>query len=782
MTRNAVYTGWFLDVYEEPKGGAVLWLLSEDGRRIQLRQPFPITFYAAGQPERLRELCCFLLSQPLPQPAALKLARAERRDLFCEQPITVLAVEVEQAASQPVLFRQAARHFPELTYYNADIPLALRYAAVHGVFPLARCQAVVDASSQVLEIQALDSPWDLDPEPPPLRVMSLEPDVDPFHARPAWLDIAIGRCSYRLPLEPERPLLVNLAAILNRHDPDLLLSSWGDTWLVPHLLALEQRWRIPLPFSRDSARKTAHRPERSYFSYGQIIYRGQQVHFFGRWHVDRCNAVLFSDYSLDGLQELARVTALPVQTAARVSPGSGISAMQVLTALRQEVLVPWHKQQAERPKSALELMRADQGGLVYQPLTGLHHDVAEIDFISMYPSIMARFNISPETVGAHGAGAQPVPEIGLCIDRERPGLIPQTLDPLLNKRLALKERLADLPAWDPRRRLYKARASAHKWLLVTCFGYLGYKNARFGRIEAHESVTAYGREALVRAKEAAEDLGCTVLHMYVDGLWVKRPGASKPADFQPLLEEIARRTGLPIALDGIYRWVAFLPSTRDERVPVANRFFGVFQDGSLKMRGIEARRHDTPAFIAAAQTAALEKLAKAPGRPEDHLPAIVAGLRRALAVLRRGEVSLEDLLVYQRLSRPPAEYRSPSPAGRAAAQLETAGKTMKPGQYVPLIFIRGEPGVWAWDLPEQLEPAAVDLPRYVELFLRAAATILQPLGLDDEAAQRWLLSGIPSRPLPLPLSPARPLRAADHSYQIAISPESAFCQAEAAGD
>ncbi len=88
-----------------------------------------------------------------------------------------------------------------------------------------------------------------------------------------------------------------------------------------------------------------------------------------------------------------------------------------------------------------------------------------------------------------------------------------------------------MPAWDPRRNAYKARASAHKWLLVTCFGYLGYKNARFGRIEAHEAVTAYGREALLRAKEAAEDLGFTVLHMYVDGLWVKKDGASQVQRF-----------------------------------------------------------------------------------------------------------------------------------------------------------------------------------------------------------------------------------------------------------
>ena len=31
-------------------------------------------------------------------------------------------------------------------------------------------------------------------------------------------------------------------------------------------------------------------------------------------------------------------------------------------------------------------------------------------------------------------------------------------------------------------------------------------------------------------------------------------------------------------------------------MPVPNRYFGVFEDGTLKVRGIEERRHDT-AFI-----------------------------------------------------------------------------------------------------------------------------------------------------------------------------------------
>jgi DNA polymerase II len=749
------HTGWLLDVYDHPGDGAVLWLLDEDGTRRRLHQDFPVTFYAAGPPAGLRALWRFLEEHPT-QP---ELERQERRDLFSQEPVTVLSICVPQAALQPRLFQEIARGFAGLSFYNADLSFSLRYAAVHDTFPLAHCRVSVDGE-RLQDITVLDSPWDMDPPQPPLKVLSLELDSNPTHVAPTLLTIrnSLGEAppAYRLPLSPQRPLLINLAAIINRHDPDLLLTTWGDTWLLPHLLALSRRYNIPLPLNRDHARTVSRRPERSYFSYGQVVHVGQQVLTFGRCHVDRYNAMLFHDYELAGVLELARVSSLSIQTVARTSPGTGISAMQVLTALRQGVLVPWHKQQAEHPKTALDLLRADQGGLVYQPLVGLHANVAEVDFISMYPSIMAHFNISPETVGKHNPAARLVPQLGLYIDQVNPGLVPQTLDPLLKKRVALKLRVAHLPAWDPRRRIYKERASAHKWLLVTCFGYLGYKNARFGRIEAHEAVTAYGREALLQAKEAAEDLGGTVLHLYVDGLWVKQPGAATVNDFQPLLDEISKRTGLPIALDGIYRWVAFLPSRVDVRVPVANRYFGVFQDGSLKMRGIEARRGDTPPFIIQVQLDMLELMAQVPSAGElpGCLPGLLALLRSRLASLRSGRLPPAELLVSQKLSRRLEEYRTPSPAARAAAQLESIGKSLRPGQRVRFVYTRGEPGVYAWDLPDPPDPATLDLARYSELLLRAGSTVLQPIGVSENTLRDWLFSnaGYGSRPGTLPLN------------------------------
>ena len=731
-------TGWLLELFGHPEDGVVLWLLGDDGERHRFHQPFPVTFYASGTSQQLRALWRTLRAQPVP----VVLSREQRRDLFQDDLLTVLAVQVEKPTAQQRLFHRVARQFPNLTYHNADIPLQLRYAAIHGVFPLARCRVGADENSRIHTIEALDSPWDLEPAPPPLRVLQLRPNCDPAHAEPTHLLAYFQNRQYQYPLVMTRLLLVGLGALLRRHDPDLLLTAWGDSWLLPYLLVRVEETGISLPLNREQGFDVARRPEHTYFSYGQVIYRGPKLTLFGRWHIDMYNTVMFHDYGLEGVLEMARVTSLPVQTAARVSPGTGISAMQMRTALEEGVLVPWHKQQAERPKSALTLIHSDQGGLVYQPIVGLHANVAEIDFTSMYPSIMVHFNISPETVKEHAAEAQLIPVLGLSIDQTSIGLIPKTLTPLLKKRIALKGQLLELDRRDPRYARAKAFSSAHKWLLVTCFGYLGYRNARFGRIEAHEAVTAFGREALLRAKEAAEDLGFRVLHMYIDGMWVQKEGAKQVNDFQPLLDEILERTRLPIALDGIYRWIAFLPSRTNPRVPVANRYFGVFQDGHLKLRGIEARRRDTPPFIKQVQREVLEILAGAPSVAQlpDVLPEAVDHLHTKLAQLRTLEMPLKQLLVTQKLSRELEKYRVPSPPARAVAQLSAEGKEVSVGQYVRFLYTRGNPGVHAWDLSTPPRPETLDIERYSELFLRAAHTVLQPLSVEEQTLRWWLFS------------------------------------------
>jgi DNA polymerase-2 len=116
------------------------------------------------------------------------------------------------------------------------------------------------------------------------------------------------------------------------------------------------------------------------------------------------------------------------------------------------------------------------------------------------------------------------------------------------------------PTLDPAlARRYDACQSALKWIGVTCFGYLGYHNARFGRIESHEAVTTFGRGKLLQAKEIAEAHGYPLLHALTDAVWVQHPDGSEEA-LAALRAEITRVTGVPMQLEGRYRWVAFLPS------------------------------------------------------------------------------------------------------------------------------------------------------------------------------------------------------------------------------
>ena len=729
------FTGWLLDLFDDPREGLILYFIDETGARRRLSQPFPVTFHALGKNAELRALWRHLSSRP----REITLSRAQQMDVFKRRQVATLAVTVHNPYEAGKVFHETAARFPNLAYANADLHISLRFAARTGAFPLCRCRVTEGEGHQLLKIEVLEDAWALKPVPIPLRTLSLAPDVAPHHARPHHLNIVLKGEEYQFDLRPWRSLLVNLRALIQRYDPDLILTDWGDTWLLPLLLQQSTKYHIPLGLNREAGRGVRWLEERTYFSYGQIIYRGQQVHLFGRCHIDRQNAMLWKDYQLDGTIEVSRVTALPLQTSARVSPGTGISSIEMLTALREGILVPWQKQQAEMLKPAADLFSADQGGLVYQPRIGVHKNVAEIDFVSLYPAIMVHFNISPETILPYPIEDNLVPALGLAIDTSQDGLVPKALRPLLEKRVEMKKHLASTPSWDPFRKNFKRRASALKWLLVTCFGYLGYKNARFGRIEAHQAVTAYGREALLCAKEAAEDLGFEVIQLYVDGLWVKHPDKTQPRDIDPLLLEIQERTGLPISLDGIYRWVVFVGSRQNKHRPVANRYFGVFQDGSIKVRGIDARRRDSTPFVAKAQMHLLELLA-AQENPKDALPEAITFLRERLRALRSGQVPLSELLVRQRLGRKLEAYRTPSPAARAVLQLRAAGKEMRPGQRVPFLYTLGKPGVFAWDLPHKPNPHAVDVARYQKLLLRAAGIVLESWGLDEEKLTEQVLA------------------------------------------
>jgi DNA polymerase elongation subunit (family B) len=439
---------------------------------------------------------------------------------------------------------------------------------------------------------------------------------------------------------------------------------------------------------------------------------------------------------MEGLWELVRVTKLPVQYACRTTPGTGISYMQMETAWRDGVLIPAQKAEPESLKHPDELLRADRGGLVFPPRLGFFENVAELDFVSEFPSIMAQFNISPETINCACCPQAPrVPELGYRVCQKHPGITSRVVERLIAKRRKYKElgvrdsglgirdtgHEVGLPIFDcrspigpienrqspisnpapnpesltPNPSACKQRRDVLKWLLVCCFGYTGYKNARFGKIEAHEAINALAREKLLVAKEAAEQRGFRVLHALVDSIYVCRGGsrtASTPMtsheDYLRLAQEIEEITGLPLALENVYRFAVFLPSRQSAEIPVPNRFFCVSDEGELKVRGLECRRHDTPPFVTRMQREVLAVLAEARDFSTycDKLEEAREVYGRYQERLRDGSVAAEELVIRKRLTKAPASYQKNSSAAIAARQLDRAGVKLRPGENIEFII------------------------------------------------------------------------------------------------
>ncbi len=692
-----ILEGCLFDLYPSPQG-MTLWLIEPNQTRHRLIDRFAPVFYVSGPDAVLRRLRAAAARQL----HALACRATERMDLWEQRARPVLEIEVAYPNEFASWTRWVRQFDSALRLYNSDLMLASLYCWQRGVFPLARVEVEADSEGRVLALECRDTEWAIDYEPPPLEILRVRlgglKGIDPRHGSPfgQWTALEIEVDGRQVELdEAGEPAAVAFQHLIARHDPDLILSDWGDATILPKLREQAAKLRLPLTLNRDPSAEVQESRARSYMSYGRILFKNSATTLFGRLHVDTQNSFIADKCDLSGLWELARVTKLPVQYCARTSTGTGISYMQMELAWRDGVLIPEQKAEPEDPKPPDELLIADRGGLVFTPKTGFHANVAELDFVSEYPSIMARFNISPETVDCPCCPDAPrVPELGYRVCQKRRGITSRVVERLIAKRGELKQRLRESSGQQPQPftetahgKRYKLQRDALKWLLVCCFGYTGYKNARFGKIEAHEAINAVARETLLVAKEIAEDRGYEILHALVDSLYVQRAGATR-GDYEALNAEIAARTKLPLAIEAIYRYVVFLPSRQFADVPVPNRFFAVAEDGALKVRGLELRRHDTPPLVARMQQEVLEILAEA-----HDFPGYLAKLEEAREILRRceesvtdGSVAIEDLIVSKRLTREPREYSKANQTAIAAQQLFGSGVRLRPGQTVEYII------------------------------------------------------------------------------------------------
>jgi DNA polymerase-2 len=732
--------GWLFDVYPL-RTTMVVWLYQEDGTLLRLEDPFRPRLYARGRSEDLQALARAARRARVCSRCAL----TRRVEFWGGESVTVLALEVADYTMFPRLLQRLPEFEARITFYDCDLPLPQSYLYCRDIFPFGRCEVEHDGHT-IAHIRADESATAVDYPMPSLRILELQLTQDPLIPLQAGntLQVTLDGQSYEYVTHDPAELLAQLNTFITRYDPDLILTDYGDTVIFPTLLRLARRYRMSLALDREPTpvERRLVTAGRSFFTYGRMLYYPPAFPLYGRWHIDRAQSFLIGETGFAGIVELARLAKLPVQRAARASIGTILTSMQLDLAVRRGLLIPWRKGEPERWKTADVLLKVDKGGLVFQPPMGAFEDVAELDFSTMYPTIMVQHNISAETLLCDCCDNQAVPEAGYTICERRDGLVSSMLKPLVERRAYYKARLQQGELDATHTQLYDLRQRAIKWVGVTCFGYLGYRNARFGRIESHEAVTAFGREKLLHAKEICEAHGYELLHALTDSVWIRKTGLTE-AELQALCQTITAATGVVMHLEGRYRWMIFLPSKVRPHLSVANRYFGVFWDGTLKARGLAYRRHDVPVFIQATQLAMLNVLAEA-----VDLPGYVARIPRALEVLQEtweqlatGHIPPLQLLVTRTVSQEADAYRVDNATALALKQLRAVGIHLHPGERVRYVLLRAshkDERVRAFPF---LQPGdGVDGARYQAMLLDAALELLTPFGCD-EAWLRQAISG-----------------------------------------
>ncbi|WP_435178555.1 type B DNA-directed DNA polymerase [Halorussus sp. AFM4] len=705
------------------------------------------TTYVSGPDGPLADLRAALDDDP-------KVARTESEDWYtrldAEERDPVVRVDLARPSEVATLAREIRGLHERDTYppgtfrlYNVDLSPQFRYCVETGTDPAT--PESVDLSTLSLRIdrkRLADS-----------DLSKLEIDGESLRATPGVL-------------------LEMLERRLAETDPDVLVVNRGE--LVPLLYeTAAECGREDFELGRTREGRSGYRKlagESTYESYGQVGHSPARYDLPGRALVDTSNSFLWGHGGLAGLRYLTRRSWKPLQEVGWASIGNVLTAVQIREALDRGVLIPWNKWRPEAFKDVATLHAADRGGFTFAPEVGFHEGVREVDFASLYPRIICEYNVSPDTVlcDCHADRAD-VPELGynVCDDR---GFLADVLEPLLDDRAAMKETIragergGDADGAPTPDEVARARriSGVIKWILVSCFGYQGYRNAKFGRIECHEAINAIARDVLLRAKETFEAGGWEVVHGIVDSLWVVPADDRESAPLSTLTDRISEAVDVPLEHEATYEWLCFVPR-RDSRAGALNRYFGkVAPDGEpdddggtdegageastdgvdpeYKLRGIEARQRSTSAFVERVQRDLLDALDR------HRKPAPVCDvLKRRLRDLRAGEVAPEDLLITRRASKRREAYDRRTRTVAALARAEDAGLDPRPGQSLEFLVVDdGAPRERErvrLDFEvggERGRDVGYDAEFYADRLVRAAESVLSPLGWDETRIRRYL--------------------------------------------
>ena len=219
--------------------------------------------------------------------------------------------------------------------------------------------------------------------------------------------------------------------------------------------------------------------------------------------------------------ELTRIIGQPLFDVSRMATGQQAEWFLVKQAYFDDEVVP-NKQGSNFADRANA--EDNEGGYVREPETGLHENLVQFDFRSLYPSIIISKNISPDVMILGDVENEEdyniSPEHGIKFKKSPQGFIPSVIDKILQERFRIKREMKS--SEDPQqKKALDVQQQAIKRLANTMYGIYGFPRFRWYSFECAKAITSWGRQYIKSSIKKAEEYGFYAIYADTDGFYAK---------------------------------------------------------------------------------------------------------------------------------------------------------------------------------------------------------------------------------------------------------------------
>ena len=219
--------------------------------------------------------------------------------------------------------------------------------------------------------------------------------------------------------------------------------------------------------------------------------------------------------------ELTRIIGQPLFDVSRMATGQQAEWFLVKQAYFDGEVVPNKQGSNFADRASAE---DNEGGYVREPEKGLHENLVQFDFRSLYPSIIISKNISPDvmTLGEveNDDDYNISPEHGVKFKKSPQGFIPSVIDKILQERFRIKRQMK--ASDDPREKIaLDVQQQAIKRLANTMYGIYGFPRFRWYSFDCAKAITSWGRQYIKSSIKKAEEYGFYAIYADTDGFYAK---------------------------------------------------------------------------------------------------------------------------------------------------------------------------------------------------------------------------------------------------------------------